>query len=189
MTHRPGTIILHSRRYVDPFRLKLEEIDMLDISHALAHKCRYQGHCPKFYSVAEHSVEVSYWLARQGFDAMTQLCGLLHDAAETYLPDIPGPIKGRKEFWPLNDCEDKIMQQVINRFELDDSQETWDDVLLADIDLLRSECVSLWGCQPSDWGLALPTDYISIGGVRPRDARVLFEQRFHELQVAIKEAV
>jgi len=67
-----------------------EEIDIRDIAHALAMTCRYGGHCNRFYSVAEHSVRMSYLV-----DERSRLSALLHDAEEAYLPDIPRPIKNR----------------------------------------------------------------------------------------------
>lgn len=64
-----------------------------EIAHALSMLCRYGGHCSQFYSVAEHSVLVSEimekWHLGDPFE------GLLHDATEAYLVDIPGPWKCR----------------------------------------------------------------------------------------------
>lgn len=62
-----------------------------EIAHALSNQCRYAGHCSQFYSVAEHSVLVSEimekWHLGDPFE------GLMHDASEAYLVDIPGPWK------------------------------------------------------------------------------------------------
>lgn len=63
------------------------EIDITDIAMALANKCRFSGHT-QFFSVAEHSVCVAYRLP-----GSLRLAGLLHDAAEAYLGDIPSPLK------------------------------------------------------------------------------------------------
>ena len=60
-----------------------------DIAHALAMKCRYNGHCLRFLSIAQHSVMVSAMVP-----ASDALWGLLHDAAEAYLPGVMRPIKG-----------------------------------------------------------------------------------------------
>lgn len=188
MTYTPGTVILHSRRYVNLFSLTAEEIDIHDIAHALSMKCRYSGHCPKFYSVAEHSVLVSGWLACEGRDLITQLAGLLHDAAEAYLVDLPGPIAHIPVFGPLRELEEQIAAIIDVKFlgEFGYNQAEWGAVKKADRDLLSIECVGLWGCRPEDWGLRNPLKYEDFGEtvknpLRPRDAKLLFEDRFHEL--------
>jgi hypothetical protein len=64
-----------------------EEVFLDDIAFALSNETRFGGHVRK-YSVAQHSCLVAdhlpYHLAAQG---------LLHDATEAYLKDIPRPIK------------------------------------------------------------------------------------------------
>jgi hypothetical protein len=73
--------------YLDP---QAEEIDIVDIAHALSMTCRFGGHVHIYYSVAEHSVRVSEQVANEEH---TKLAALLHDASEAYIPDIPRPIK------------------------------------------------------------------------------------------------
>lgn len=74
---------------IDP---RPEDVDILDIAHALSMLCRFGGHCLKFYSVAEHSVHIARWLF-QRYGAQVALCGLLHDGTEAYVTDVPRPTK------------------------------------------------------------------------------------------------
>jgi len=66
----------------------VDEIFIEDIAHSLSLKCRFSGHTRVFYSVAEHSMRVAELLPDR-----LKLVGLLHDAQEAYMPDIPRPIK------------------------------------------------------------------------------------------------
>jgi len=108
--------------YLDP---SPDEIRIEDIAHALSLKCRFLGHCRLFYSVAEHSYRVAERLPDE-----LKLSGLLHDAAEAYLPDIPRPIKVH---YGLKEAEDKIFTVIAQKYELKDSRliKEADDVLLA----------------------------------------------------------
>lgn len=64
------------------------DISLADIAHAISMLCRYNGHTKRFYSVAEHSVLVSYLVPEEyAMDA------LMHDASEAYLSDVPSPFK------------------------------------------------------------------------------------------------
>jgi hypothetical protein len=69
---------------------------------------RYGGHCSKFYSVAEHSVLVAKLMdfyTGDGFE------GLMHDASEAYLSDVPSPIKKILPDWgKIEDRVDKAMR-------------------------------------------------------------------------------
>lgn len=76
---------LHSgdrHRFGEVFTPRIE-----DIAFALANINRYGGHAG-LYSVAQHCVLVSMQLQPD-----LKLSGLLHDAPEAYLGDIPSPLK------------------------------------------------------------------------------------------------
>lgn len=92
-TLAPGWIQTFTGRAFWPLRPRAEDVRIEDIAHALAMKCRFGGMTRQFYSVAQHSVLVSRIVPPA--DA---LWGLLHDAAEAYLPDVCRPIKDRVEF-------------------------------------------------------------------------------------------
>jgi hypothetical protein len=84
-------------------------IDIGDIAHALSLLCRFNGHGTKFYSVAEHSVHVSYEIQSE-----LALAGLLHDAAEAYLGDVPSPLK--KYLNEFKVFEDKMERTIAASF-------------------------------------------------------------------------
>lgn len=61
------------------------------MAHSMAQTARYRGNADAFYSVAEHSVLVAS-LMRDVVGGST-FEGLLHDAAESVLPDVSSPFK------------------------------------------------------------------------------------------------
>ncbi|OKP79914.1 hypothetical protein BTE77_06520 [Ensifer adhaerens] len=104
-----------SARKFWPLDPRSEEVFIEDIAHSLSMQCRYAGHCRRFYSVAEHSVLMARWLLPTHGPEIA-LWGLLHDASESYLVDVPRPVKpslvGYKE------AEAKVMAAVCERFGL-----------------------------------------------------------------------
>lgn len=85
------TILLNSGAYFDYEKLDIEHLDINDIANGLAMTCRFGGQCDEFYSVAEHSVWVSFFVPQE-----YALCGLLHDATEAVLGDTPKPRKNKQ---------------------------------------------------------------------------------------------
>lgn len=79
---------LSSGRPFRPFAPRPEDVFIEDVALALSHLCRYNGHCRKFYSVAEHSVHCSNYVEKGH-----ELTALLHDATEAYVGDLVRPIK------------------------------------------------------------------------------------------------
>jgi hypothetical protein len=93
-----------------PLDPRAEEIHLDDIAHALSMQCRWGGHVRTFFSVAQHCVLVSLHCKRW------PLKGLLHDAAEAYLVDVPTPIK--KHLFGYSDIERGILGTIGERFDL-----------------------------------------------------------------------
>lgn len=67
----------------DPSQFTIE-----DIATGLSNIARFNGQTNQWYSVAEHSIHVSELLPKH-----LKLQGLLHDATEAYLCDVPSPLK------------------------------------------------------------------------------------------------
>ena len=72
---------------------KPETVDIEDIAHSLSLQVRFNGHCSRYYSVAEHSVNLADSVLHETGDRNAAFTALLHDASEAYLCDIPKPIK------------------------------------------------------------------------------------------------
>lgn len=94
-----------------PLDVQTQDFDIRDIAHSLSLQCRYNGHVDKFYSVAEHSVLVSYCVPEE-----YKLWALLHDAAEAYTGDMVRPLKRSMLDFQL--AEDRILYKLAERFNL-----------------------------------------------------------------------
>jgi hypothetical protein len=89
--YTPNCIRTVSGRYVNLVDPDPETFDIEDIAHALSNIPRFGGHLPIFYSVAHHSVTVARMMHR--LTKAERFQGLMHDASEAYLLDIPAPLK------------------------------------------------------------------------------------------------
>lgn len=150
---------------------QVEDIDILDIAHSLAYQGRFAGHANAFYSVAQHSVLIARAVSREN-----ALWGLLHDASETYLCDIPTPLKDYLS--PKYKClERKWMHAVCVKFGLPIRMP--DEVKLYDKILLLTERRDLVNEKCLDWGYHdLVPLFEKIDPWSPRMAEVQFMAEF-----------
>lgn len=138
-----GWINTFTGRQFHPLEPRPEDVDPLDIAHALSLQTRYTGHCPEPYSVAQHSVLVSIHC-----NPRDALWGLLHDASEAYICDLSRPAKEalRKAGITFYDeIEARIMQAVADRFGL--AMPIPPSVKAADELLLTTEAKQFFGHQ------------------------------------------
>jgi hypothetical protein len=167
------SIQIRSGKRFWPLDPRVEEIDIHDIAHALSNICRFTGHCLKFYSVAEHSVYISMFCPPE-----YALWGLLHDASEAYLVDVPRPIK------PLllnyKAAEDRLMELICEKFDL--QKEMPDCIKQLDYDIIGNERDQIMAPPLVPWGnqsSGIPGLVIQCWS--PEEARDLFIRRFWEL--------
>lgn len=111
----------------------VDEIILEDIAHALSMICRYGGHLPNHYSVAQHSVLGSYIVPKQYAMAM-----LFHDGSEAYIGDVVTPLK-RLMFDVYKPIEDKIQNIIAEAFGFEVSEECEKEIKKADNILLATE--------------------------------------------------
>lgn len=156
-----------------PLDPRAEEIFIDDVAHSLSNLCRYNGHSSMFYSVAEHSVLVSRVLEGTGLE----LVGLLHDATEAYVADVPRPLK--RMLVGYADIEDGVWKAVAERFGL--PAEMPAEVHTADNAVLLAEKIPLMG-KVHEWDMpGVVAADVTIRGLSPEDARREFMDRFREL--------
>ena len=112
-----GTIETSMGNYVNIIDITPDMVVLDDIATSLSNICRFNGHLPSFYSVAEHSVRVAWWLTDQGLSDEIVLTGLLHDAAEAYVGDMMRPLKRVPEmeavFKPIEDHAMEVVHDVL----------------------------------------------------------------------------
>lgn len=133
-------ILTFTGRYIDPVNPDSDRISVVDIAHALALSCRYGGHCPRFYSVAEHSILVHDLMQKAGFPKANLFAGLMHDAEEAYLMDMPTPIK--RQFQTYVDSSIALRKVIWSKYAID-----WDlyqSVEPYDQDAYQQERKRLW---------------------------------------------
>jgi hypothetical protein len=112
---RKGDFIgTNSGAHFYPLDPKPEEIDIKDIAHALTQICRFNGHTDEFYSVAQHSLMVYYEMKARKFPIEVCFMGLLHDASEGYLCDIPRPLK--RYLTNYHEIEKTIQDLIYTKF-------------------------------------------------------------------------
>lgn len=143
-------IEVRSGRGFTPLSPVVEDIFIEDIAHALSHQCRFSGHTRVHYSVAEHSVRVSEHIEQQGGTEEEVLWGLLHDASEAYLVDLPAPLKADPTIGvAYRRAEERLMRAICTRFGLPEKQPAV--VYGADMVLLATEARDLMPYQPDHW--------------------------------------
>ncbi len=115
-------------RKVNPCNLRPEDVCIEDVAHHLALINRFTGASRVPYSVAEHSLRMSYLVPDD-----LRLEALLHDATETYLTDISRVVKAQLQNYA--NLEEKAEVAIRKAFELPGREhprvlKQWDNTML-----------------------------------------------------------
>jgi len=184
----PTSIQTFTGIFFDPFNPRVEDVRIEDIAHALTMQCRFGGHVRKRWSVAQHSLMVSDLCPEH-----LKLEGLLHDASEAYLTDLPRPIKHHPLLSSYRGLEADLEYAISKRFDL-----SWpmpDEIKAADNAVLVAEAIALkngiegWQEHQKAWGTQLdqPVDPTLVQAIRnanpPTDDYIKeeFLRAFHAL--------
>lgn len=171
-----GFIVTYTGKPFYPLDPRPEDIDVNDIIHALSNLCRFVGHCTSFYSVGQHSVLVSLMCAPE--DAFW---GLLHDASEAYLVDVPSPLKRCPEFEFYRKAEAKMMATICDVFGL--SRDEPPSVKLADKRMLATEARDLTMTEGRGWTPMMEPYDFHIRPWTSEYTQAKYLSRFHELMI------
>lgn len=106
----------HSGKKVDLMNFRQSDIDFDDICHALANINRFGGHGNRFYSVADHTLNLARYFTDITSDMFTKYyvkCALVHDMSEAYLGDVVSPLKNSL---PEYSAIESTVQRSINNY-------------------------------------------------------------------------
>ena len=156
--------------------------DIGAIAHSLSMLCRFNGHCKKFYSVAEHSILVSRIMEDMGLGDPME--GLLHDATESVLADMPRPAKILlKDYKVLEKALDASMRKtfVLPEIQTDGCHKADGIALMIEAREIMPNKGALY-LVPDDVKLAANKATYMIAGWSPENARERFMTRMHDIR-------
>jgi 5'-deoxynucleotidase YfbR-like HD superfamily hydrolase len=184
MERKSSWIMVYSGKHFYLLDPRADEVDRIDIAHALSNICRFTGHTNYFYSVGTHSILCAEQARKDNMSAKIQLYCLLHDATEAYVGDVSRPLK--KELGKIyTDMEDAIHKCVWEHFELPQpTEEEWRTVKHYDDFMLGNEAPQLMLNPDEFQDIEIVYDGVQI----PRFGNVHVENRFLEiLEFLLKE--
>ena len=160
------------------------DVTLEDLASALSNVCRFSGHLPRFYSVAQHLVNTSRIVPVEcAFDA------LMHDTAEAFTNDLPTPLK-----WALpvfKELEVKIEGAMAQKFGFNypypPEVKAADTIMLMIEKYHVKECDQYWPGYSDEYpreAVEQYLDVLSLESWQPRRAKREFLERFEELNNA-----
>lgn len=149
-----------------------------DIASALSNVCRFAGHLPHFYSVAQHAVNTSLIVPEEhAFSA------LMHDTAEAFTNDLPTPLKFA--FPVFKTLEVQIEAAMSRRFGF--TYPLADAVKLADLQMLGLEKTHIKR-DTSHWSTLDGVEFehlrgkVNLSRMTPERAKRWFLDRYEALR-------
>jgi len=155
-------------------------ISLEDIAHGLSQTCRFAGQGNGFYSVGAHSISVAMMVEEEGGTKHECLQALLHDSAEAYLADVPGPAK---MYLPdYQKLEKSLLSAIEDKFAPIDLVNLSPLVKYADRQHLYWEANQLF--DNPEWTEKIQTDFLkgkNIITMPPMKTKLAFQEYYHEL--------
>ena len=150
-----ATLETVSGRKIDVSNPNPADIVIEDIAWALSRMPRFSGHSIPYvpYSVAQHCIQVAEDLKEYGPDV--QLYGLLHDAAEAYINDLPSPVKHIPEIHAvIKKLENSLMDVIYTALKITPPTEEQEALVkIADKTQQAVEAYNFMYSRGKDWNL------------------------------------
>lgn len=143
-----NTIKVAAGHYVDLVNPDPATIELKSIAAALSKICRFGGHSPVFYSVAEHCVRATMLAQKDGWSNHALKAIILHDAAEAYVGDMVKPLKVTMPEYSM--AEGRIEAAIETAFDVDIC--FWRPVIKRyDRAMLKAEKIRMWPEDKEHW--------------------------------------
>ena len=141
-----SSITTYTGKHFDPVNPEIELIDIKDIAHALSLICRGNGQVKSFFSVGQHCINAAREAIARGYSNRVILACLLHDAGESYLSDVPRPLKHSMPEYVRT--EEHLLDLIYEKYlgyKLDEEEQRLvksidNDLLYYDLKELLNEC-------------------------------------------------
>lgn len=171
--NRGLNIQLYSGKPFYPEDPRAEDIDIIDIAHALSLTNRFGGHTLEPYPVSQHSVLLSELVEEKNAFA-----ALMHDAPEYIVGDLVRPVKYRCPNFET--IENKIHNCIFDKYGID--RKIPDQVKDEDVRICFTERRDLTNYTgETDWGNEMQPHFIKIKPWPWKKAKRKFIERFNEL--------
>ncbi len=166
--------ILANGKYKSVMDLNSEDISLREIATRLGRICRFDGRIDRFYSVAEHVVNLSWYFKESpelSFEA------LHHDDHEAYIGDIITPIKRLmgQEFEVMDNHTSAVTREFFGL-----SPELDPRIKIADKSIATNEAQEMR--PPFDWETAGWSKPLKNMKLRFTDGKPLLAARFYMLR-------
>ena len=172
-------IVTYTGKRFYPLAPRAEDVDIRDIAHALSMTCRFSGHTPWLYSVAQHSVLCATLVPQE-----LRIHALLHDAAEAYLFDAARPIKWSigfvvgEDVLTMAEVEENINVAIYEALGIE-MPDVWEAIRNADLEMLSAEADRFFSPR-EDWMLTAPPADVRIVQAEPAETERAFLAAFDD---------
>lgn len=161
--------------------MRHSDICIQDVAWSLSNLCRFNGHTRTRYTVAEHSCRV-----HDRVPESMRLAGLLHDAHEAYVGDLPTPLEAVFDGPELRQLEHEVQSCVLSRFGILDPLPL--EVNEADRRMCATEARDLLPGGPvNGWHIDYATPYADFRFLTPWDSERSYNEFLKRYEVLTGE--